>query len=336
VGVAQADEDQLTALESPLAKLRRLDRERQAAVAEQARASAAPGGSRARRGLVAALVAVLLFVLLKGKVVLVLLLTKGKLLLGALKLGPLLTTASTMGLSIWLYAGYFGWRLAAGVVVAILVHELGHGFAARRVGLRVGAPVFIPFFGAFIALKDQPRTTWVDAIVGFGGPAAGTAAGVVVLALGLAMGGRTAGFLVVLAWLTLMLNLFNLIPVLHLDGDRISQPLRARHWLVGGLAIVGLVAVLLMAGVRLHPIVVLLALLGAIKGGRVYARERRARRGTPEAATALERVTARPEYVDEAEVQPAQRLAAAVGYFGLIALLVLLITLAGARLPRLG
>ncbi|HEY3352666.1 MAG TPA: site-2 protease family protein [Polyangia bacterium] len=327
-------------MESPLEKLRRLEREDQAArAAEQARAAgAAAPKSRARTGIVAALVAVLALAFTKGKLVLLLLLTKGKLLLGALKLGPLLTTASTMGLSILLYAGYYGLWLAVGVVVTVLVHELGHGAAARLVGLRVGAPVFIPFFGAFIALKDQPRTTWVDACVGFGGPAAGTVAGLVALLLGLASGSaRTAGLFMVLAWITFMINLFNLLPLMKLDGDRMSQPLRPRHWLAGALLFVAVVVITLRWAVTLHPFVVLLGIVAAVKGTRCYLRERRGRRGAPAPApTLLERVAARPEYVDEAEVRPAQRRLAAVGYFGLMALLIILVALSGSRLPRIG
>src|SRR5713226_5735059 len=96
-------------------------------------------------------------------------------LLPALKLLPvLLKTGGTMLLTIWVYAVMWGWWFAVGFVLLIFVHECGHLVAARRLGLKVGAPVFIPFLGAFIALKEAPRNAWIEAQVGIGGPLLGT------------------------------------------------------------------------------------------------------------------------------------------------------------------
>src|SRR5438874_6576150 len=106
----------------------------------------------------------------------VLLLKFKALLLPALKFFPLLLkTGGTMFLSIWIYAQTWGWRYALGFVLLLFVHECGHLLAARRIGLRVGAPVFIPFMGAFIALKDAPPNALIEAQVGIGGPCLGTA-----------------------------------------------------------------------------------------------------------------------------------------------------------------
>src|SRR5215831_9321265 len=97
--------------------------------------------------------------------------------LGKLKfivLPVILKTGGTMLLSIGVYALYWGVWFAVGFVLLIFVHESGHLLAARRLGLNVGAPVFIPFMGAFIALKDAPPNAWVEAQVGIGGPLLGT------------------------------------------------------------------------------------------------------------------------------------------------------------------
>ena len=69
----------------------------------------------------------------------------------------LLKTGSTMILSIWAYSLFWGWKFALGFVLLILVHESGHLIAARIYKLNVGWPVFIPFMGAIIALKEAPR-----------------------------------------------------------------------------------------------------------------------------------------------------------------------------------
>ncbi len=78
------------------------------------------------------------------------------LLFTALKLGKLAPAVLSMLLSIGVYALMFGWQYAAGFVALILVHEMGHYLAARRRGLDVGLPTFIPFVGAWIQLKEQP------------------------------------------------------------------------------------------------------------------------------------------------------------------------------------
>src|SRR5438105_5904932 len=88
-------------------------------------------------------------------------------LLPLLKFLPLLLkSGGTMVLMIWVYTQLWGWQFALGFVVLLLVHECGHLIVAKKFGLNVGAPVFIPFMGAFIAFKDAPRNDWMEAGVG--------------------------------------------------------------------------------------------------------------------------------------------------------------------------
>ena len=95
-------------------------------------------------------------------------------ILPVLKFLPLLLkTGGTMLLSIWLYGMMWGIWFAVGFVLLIFIHECGHLLAAKRIGLKVGAPVFIPFMGALIALKEAPRNAWIEAQVGIGGPLLG-------------------------------------------------------------------------------------------------------------------------------------------------------------------
>src|SRR5256886_14817285 len=72
----------------------------------------------------------------------------------------------------------WGWPFALGFVLLLLVHECGHLIVAKKFGLKVGAPVFIPFMGAFIALKEAPRNAWMEACVGIGGAMVGSVGGV--------------------------------------------------------------------------------------------------------------------------------------------------------------
>jgi Zn-dependent protease len=159
----------------------------------------------------------------------------------ALKFLPaILKTGATMFLSIGLYAMLWGWWFAAGFVVLILVHECGHLVAARMMGLRAGAPVFIPFMGAFIALKDAPRNAWIEAIVGIGGPLFGALGAAVCYGIFLATGRPIFS---ALAYVTFFLNLFNMMPIGFLDGGRIAAALSPWLWLIGAAVVVVLMFV---------------------------------------------------------------------------------------------
>ena len=151
-------------------------------------------------------------------------------LLAAGKMGKLLTTCGTMLLSIVAYSWLYGWAYAIGFVALIFVHEMGHYGAARQRGLKVGAPTFIPFVGAWVQLKDMPHDVETEAYVGFAGPLAGSAAAMVCYFLAR---DHDSDLLLVLAYSGCMLNLFNLIPVSPLDGGRITAIISPKVWLAG-------------------------------------------------------------------------------------------------------
>ena len=146
------------------------------------------------------------------------------------KLGPLLKSAGFMALSVGVYALLFGWWYAVGIVLLLLAHEMGHYVAARRLGMNVGLPTFIPFVGAWIELKDQPLSVAQEAQIAFAGPFVGTVAAVGVLAWALE---QHSTLLMALAYTGFFLNLFNLIPVTPFDGGRIVAILSPKIWFVG-------------------------------------------------------------------------------------------------------
>ena len=113
---------------------------------------------------------------------------------------------------------FHSWTFALGFVLMILVHELGHAAEARRQGLEVSAPMFIPFIGAYVKIRHAGLTPWRNALISLAGPAAGGAAAAVVWAIGSARGSST---LIALAYLGVLLNAFNMIPIGFLDGGQI-------------------------------------------------------------------------------------------------------------------
>lgn len=176
------------------------------------------------------------------------------LLLTAGKLGKLLLSGGSMLVSVIAYAFVLGWPYAVGFVGLILVHEMGHYLAARQRGLDVGLPTFLPFVGAWIELKEQPRDAETEAWVGFAGPLLGSLAALACYFLAREYDSR---LLLALSYAGFFLNLFNLIPLSPFDGGRITAVLSPRVWLVG---VPMLVAMFLW---RPSPMLILMALLAA-------------------------------------------------------------------------
>jgi Zn-dependent protease len=122
--------------------------------------------------------------------------------------------------SVGAYALIWGWKFGVGFVLMILVHELGHFAAAKAQGLEVTLPTFIPFIGAYVLIRNQPRDPWRNALIALAGPAAG---GLAAAACWAAAGAYDSNLLRALAYAGFLLNLFNLIPVGFLDGGAIAR-----------------------------------------------------------------------------------------------------------------
>jgi Zn-dependent protease len=146
------------------------------------------------------------------------------LILGALK------TSLSMLLMIWAYSWLFGWKFAAGFVFLIFVHEMGHVIAAKWLGLPVSAPLFIPFLGAAIIMKQNPRDAWTEALMAYGGPLAGCVGSWICWYIALQMG---LPWVMAVASVSFIMNLFNMIPVPPLDGGRICAAVSPWFWIIG-------------------------------------------------------------------------------------------------------
>jgi Zn-dependent protease len=208
----------------------------------------------------------------------------------------LLTTSGTMLVSIAAYSLIWGWKFAVGFVLLLLVHELGHVIQLRREGIKASAPMFIPFLGAVISAKSLGGNALAEARVGLAGPVLGSAGAAVLLPFASATG---SDLLTALAFTGFLINLFNLLPVVPLDGGRAMAALSPWMWIVGFAALVA------MAILFPNPIILLIVLFGGMETWRRW----RSRKS--------------PEAQEYYRVPPHARIIVAAVYLGLAALLVL-------------
>lgn len=142
----------------------------------------------------------------------------------------LLKTGGSMALSMFVYSTFLGWPFAVGFVLLILIHELGHTLANWAYGIKQSPPIFIPFMGALIMLRQNPKDAKAEAVIGIAGPIAGTFGALCCFALYLYTG---QPLLFLLAKYAILMNLFNLIPIWPLDGGRVAAGITPILWIPG-------------------------------------------------------------------------------------------------------
>ncbi len=206
------------------------------------------------------------------------------------------TVAATMIVSVGAYALLGGWWFGVGLVLLIFVHEMGHVLELRRQGVPASAPLFIPFMGAVVGMKQMPKSAWHEAQVALAGPILGSLGALAVWGLGIYF---DSNFLRALAFVGFLINLFNLLPIVPLDGGRAVAALHPLVWLLG---LIGLVALVIYSP---NPILLIVLVLGASElWNRWQTRNH-------------------PELQDYYRVKPWQRTVVAAVYLSLAALLVL-------------
>ncbi len=234
-------------------------------------------------------------------------LAKFKTALLLLPKAKLFTTVGTMLVSVAAYSFVFGWPFAAGFVLLLLVHEMGHVIQLRREGIRASAPMFIPFLGAVISARSLGKNALAEARVGLAGPVLGSLGAAACIFIWHATGSNVWR---ALAFTGFFLNLFNLLPVVPLDGGRAMAAMSPWMWFVGFAAMIPL------ALIFPNPIILIILLFA---GYETYKRWKLRRAGGPEQEAYY-------------RVRPLDRALVAVVYLSLIALLV--VGMHATTLPR--
>jgi Zn-dependent protease len=224
-------------------------------------------------------------------------------------------------ISVAFYALLFGWAFAIGLVLLLLIHELGHAVVMKLKGLPIGGMVFIPLFGAAVFMNRLPKNAKDEAEVGIAGPVAGALASAVCLLIAFTQT-QTPGIWASLAYFGFFLNLVNLIPIVPFDGGRVLAAIDRRIWIVGFVGLVAFTAwTWLQAAGSFWQRIDTTSSFWLILFIIMAATQLLARRSTT------------PEERAYYAVPLHERVVLGLAYFGLIAVLVLGMSLAHSLLP---
>jgi Zn-dependent protease len=188
-------------------------------------------------------------------------------------------TAITMVVAVGAYALIWGWPFAVGLVLIIFVHEMGHFLTSRLMGVPMSAPVFVPFLGAFTTAghgltSDRRR----EAIIAIAGPVSGFVASLAVYLWAMAQAPLAPGvpLALSLSYFGFFITLFNLIPMLPLDGGRVTSAVSKWFNLAGLVIVAGLLVSEWLGATPVNPMLILILALG---GYSVWGRFQAARVG---------------------------------------------------------
>jgi Zn-dependent protease len=126
--------------------------------------------------------------------------------------------------------------------------------------------MFVPFLGAVISARSLGDNALAEARVGLAGPILGSLGAAAVAAVGLI---THTGLLEALGYIGFFLNLFNLLPVVPLDGGRAMAAMAPWMWFVGFGAMV------LLDFVAPNPILLIITLFAGFELYRRWERRRR-------------------------------------------------------------
>jgi Zn-dependent protease len=181
-----------------------------------------------------------------------------------------LTTSGSMLVSVAAYALIWGWRFAVGFVALLFVHEMGHVIQMKREGVKVSGMLFIPFLGAAVGARSMGGNALAEARIGLAGPVLGTLATAALLPIAAA---QDSDFLRALAFTGFFLNLFNLVPVVPLDGGRAMAAMAPWMWFAGFAAMLGFFVLFP------NPILILILLLGGMETWRRWKTRKQGEEG---------------------------------------------------------
>lgn len=146
--------------------------------------------------------------------------------------------AALAGASVAGYAWLFTFEFALMLIACLVVHEYGHVRAMKYFGIKTKGIYLIPFVGGLAVSDDKITTRWQDVVISLMGPAFGLITSVLGVVLYYA---TEMDIFAGVAVLSALLNLFNLLPILPLDGGHVLKSISfsMRSWIGLSVCLLG-------------------------------------------------------------------------------------------------
>lgn len=139
------------------------------------------------------------------------------------------------------YSWLFSFQFAVALILCLVFHEYGHVKAMKYFGMKTKGFYLIPFVGGMAVSDEKINTRWQDVVISIMGPFFGLILSIVCL-----IGYWVTGIEILggLAVFNALLNLFQLLPVLPLDGGHVLKSIAYSVNSKAGLAVCVIGAVL--------------------------------------------------------------------------------------------
>ncbi|WP_375087886.1 site-2 protease family protein [Shewanella youngdeokensis] len=124
------------------------------------------------------------------------------------------------GASVAAYSWLFSFQFALALIACLVFHEYGHIRAMQHFGMKTKGIYLIPFMGGLALSDEKINTRWQDVVISIMGPTFGLLMSIAALVAYWITGNI---FFAGLASFNALLNLFNLLPILPLDGGHILK-----------------------------------------------------------------------------------------------------------------
>ncbi|MBB1322945.1 site-2 protease family protein [Shewanella sp. SR43-8] len=124
------------------------------------------------------------------------------------------------GASVAAYSWLFSFQFALALIGCLVFHEYGHIRAMKHFGMKTKGIYLIPFVGGLALSDERINTRWQDVYISIMGPTFGLILSIICVGLYWITGNV---FFAGLAAFNALLNLFNLLPILPLDGGHILK-----------------------------------------------------------------------------------------------------------------
>lgn len=136
------------------------------------------------------------------------------------------------GASVAAYSWLFSFQFALALLACLVFHEYGHIRAMQYFGMKTKGIYLIPFLGGLALSDEKINTRWQDVVISIMGPTFGLLMSLLCLVAYWLTGEI---FFAGLATFNALLNLFNLLPILPLDGGHILKSISFSMNSVAGL-----------------------------------------------------------------------------------------------------